>query len=64
MNRPVVFPSFAALKLLRRRKITDPVLAKIEKMQPQPVLYFAFAQVMQIGLPVPVFNEIVGHVFG
>ena len=32
-------------------------------MQPQAVLHFAFAEIVQIGLPVPIMNKVIGDVF-
>ena len=45
-------------------RIAEAILVEIKQMQTQPVLYFAFAQIVQVWLPVAVFGQIVGHMPG
>src|SRR6266851_8873886 len=61
-NRADIFPTFAIFKLLRWRKVANSVFAEIKEMQAQAVFNFAFAEIVQIGLPMPIVNEVVGDV--
>jgi hypothetical protein len=43
-------------------RITETILVEVEQMQAQPVLDFAFTQIMQVRLPMPVFAQVLRHV--
>ena len=64
MNKHFFFPPFSAFEFFRRREIANAVFAQVKEMKTKPVFDFAFAKIVQIRLPVPVLNKIVGDVFG
>src|SRR3977135_3299482 len=64
MDRSCFFPAFSALEFFRHLRIPETIFAEINEVKSETVFYFAFAQILQIRLPVPVFLQIVGHMFG
>jgi hypothetical protein len=51
-----LLPSSSAPEFLRDLWITEILLAEIEKVQAQPVLHLALAQVVQARLPVAILS--------
>ncbi len=49
---------------MRRLRIAKVVFVQIEEMQPQPVLHFALTDIVQVGLPVPIVDQILGYMRG
>ena len=51
-----LLPSFSSLKFLRKMWIAEIVFVEVDNMQPQPVLHLAFAQIVQVRLPMPILD--------
>ena len=45
-------------------RIAETILVEVKQMQPQPVLHFALAQIVQVRLPVSILGQIFRHVRG
>ena len=53
---------FAAAKFLRQRRIAQWLGVEIHQVQPDAVLHFAIAEVVQTRRPLPILHQIIGHV--
>ena len=54
----------SAFQFLGNHRVTEAVLVEINKIKPQPVLYFPLPEVVQVRLPVAVLSEVVRHMLG
>jgi hypothetical protein len=54
-RRGLLLPS-SSLEFLGNLWVAEAILAEIKEVQPQPVLHFALAQIVQVRLPVPVLR--------
>jgi hypothetical protein len=53
-----------SLEFLRHLRIAKVVLVKVKQVQPQPVLHFALTNIVQVWLPVPIVDQILGYMCG
>src|SRR4030095_16645538 len=58
-----VFP-FSSSEFLRDLRIAKTILVEVKQVQAQAVLDFAFTQIMQVRLPMPVFTQVLRYVRG
>src|SRR4029077_1045637 len=61
---PGLLPASCSPQFLGKARIPKLVLAKIDDMQPQPMLDLEFAEVVEIRLPMPVMGKILSHTLG
>jgi hypothetical protein len=45
-------------------RIAQTILVKVKQVEAQPILDFAFTEIMQVRLPMPVFAQVLRHVRG
>ena len=53
-------PPFELLEFRGRSWIAEAFLVQIENLQPQTVFHLAFAEIVQVRLPVPILGEVLG----
>ncbi len=64
MNRGRLLPPFPSPEFLGDLRIAKTILVEVKQVQAQAVLDFAFTQIMQVRLPMPVFAQVLRYVRG
>ena len=64
MNRGRLLPPFPSPEFLGDLRIAETILVEVKQVQAQAVLDFAFTQIMQVRLPMPVFAQVLRYVRG
>src|SRR5215831_15328875 len=55
-------PPFLCLEFLGELSITKVVFVQVKQVEASPVLHFALTDIVQVWLPVPIMNKVLGYV--
>src|SRR2546428_13955490 len=59
-----MLPPFSASQLFGHSRVAKASFVEITNLQPESMLYFVLAQIVQVRLPVAVLAQVICYVFG